>query len=93
MENSEYERKKEDDLQRLSEAHSHAFHQELVEKSRIQIQPLHDLSRKQPEMVGSMGNTDLDIPESVGLSGPQPSSAKRLVEPGSVRCSTRRRQS
>lgn len=31
MENSEYERKKEDDLQRrLSEAYSHAFHQELV---------------------------------------------------------------
>lgn len=31
MENSDYERKKEDDLQRrLSEAYSHAFHQELV---------------------------------------------------------------
>ena len=31
MENYEYERKKEDDLQRrLSEAYSHAFHQELV---------------------------------------------------------------
>lgn len=31
MENSEYKRKKEDDLQRrLSEAYSHAFHQELV---------------------------------------------------------------
>ncbi|XP_062225380.1 sister chromatid cohesion protein SCC4 [Phragmites australis] len=92
MENSEYERKKEDDLQRrLSEAHSHAFHQELVEKSRIQIQPLRDLSRNQPEMGASMANTDLDIPESVGLSAPQPSSAKRLVEP--TRRSARRRQS
>lgn len=31
MENSEYERKKEDDLQRrFSEAHSSPFHQELV---------------------------------------------------------------
>lgn len=31
MENSEYERKKEDDLQRrLAEAHSNPFHQELV---------------------------------------------------------------
>jgi len=31
MENSDYERKKEDDLQRrLSEAYSHTFHQELV---------------------------------------------------------------
>uniref|UniRef100_A0A0A9HEC6 Uncharacterized protein n=1 Tax=Arundo donax TaxID=35708 RepID=A0A0A9HEC6_ARUDO len=64
-----------------------------VEKSRIQIQPLHDLSRKQREMGGPTVNTDLDIPESVGLSAPQPSSVKRLVEPGSARRSTRRRHS
>ncbi|KAL6660395.1 hypothetical protein ACP70R_001941 [Stipagrostis hirtigluma subsp. patula] len=94
MENFEYERKKEDDLQRrLSEAHSHAFHQELVEKSRIQIQTLHDLSRKQPEIAGSIANGNLDIPESVGLSSPEPSSVRRLVEPGSMRRGTRRRQS
>ncbi|KAL6851556.1 hypothetical protein ACP4OV_020489 [Aristida adscensionis] len=91
MENFEYERKKEDDLQRrLFEAQSHAFHQELVEKSRIQIQPLHDFSRKQQEMVGPTANGDLEIPESIGLSGPEPSSVKRLVEPGSARRSTRR---
>ncbi|TKW03736.1 hypothetical protein SEVIR_7G062100v4 [Setaria viridis] len=90
MENSEYERKKEDDLERrLSEAYSHAFHQELVEQSRIQIQPLHDMSRMQSEMAGPTANDDLDIPESVGLSAPQPS-VKRLVEQGSARRSTRR---
>ncbi|KAJ1270431.1 hypothetical protein BS78_06G051700 [Paspalum vaginatum] len=94
IENSEYERKKEDDLQRkLSEVYSRAFHQELVEKSRIQTQQLHDMSRKQPEIVGpAAGNGDLEIPESVGISAPQPS-LKRLVEPGSVRRSTKRRQS
>jgi len=91
MENYEYERKKEDDLQRrLSEAYSHAFHQELVDKSRVQIQPLHDMSRMQSEMAGPTANNDLDIPESIGLSAPQPS-LKRLVEQGSARRSTRRR--
>ncbi|CAO1939105.1 unnamed protein product [Urochloa humidicola] len=90
MENSEYERKKEDDLQRrLSEAYSHAFHQELVEKSRIQIEPLHDMPRMQSDMARPTANCDLDIPESVGLNAPQPS-LKRLVEPGSSRRGTRR---
>ncbi|KAF8765974.1 hypothetical protein HU200_008016 [Digitaria exilis] len=91
MENFEYERKKEDELQRrLSEACSHDFHQELVEKSRIQIQPLHDTSRRQSEMTGPTANGDLDIPESVGLPTTQPS-LKRLVDQGSGRRSTRRR--
>ncbi|AQK56438.1 sister chromatid cohesion protein SCC4 isoform X1 [Zea mays] len=89
MENSEYEGKKEDDLQRrLSEAYSHSFHHELVEKSRIQ--PLH-MSSKQPEMAVPSANGDLDIPESVGLSAPQPF-LKRLVEAEPMRRSTRRRR-
>ncbi|CAL5028109.1 unnamed protein product [Urochloa decumbens] len=93
MENSEYERKKEDDLQRrLSEAYSHAFHEELVEKSRIQIQPLHDMPRMQSETGRPTANGDLDIPESVGLTAPQPA-LKRLVEQGSSRRGTRRRPS
>ncbi|EEC77052.1 hypothetical protein OsI_15436 [Oryza sativa Indica Group] len=95
MENSEYERKKEDDLQRrLSEAHSSPFHQELprltheapfqVEKTRIQVQQLHNFSREQQGMPGpTTAKADLDIPESVGLYAAQPSSVKRLIEPSS----------
>ncbi|TVU13731.1 hypothetical protein EJB05_37155, partial [Eragrostis curvula] len=94
IENSEYEKKKEYDLRRrLAEAHSHAFHQELVDKSRIQIQPLHTLSNMQLEMAGPTANANFDIPESVGLYAPQPSSVNRLIEPSSVRRITRRRQS
>ncbi|KAK3145050.1 hypothetical protein QOZ80_4AG0322090 [Eleusine coracana subsp. coracana] len=94
MENAEYEKKKEDDLRRrLNEAHSHAFHQELVEKSRIKIQSLHNFSNMQPEMTGPAANADLDIPESVGLYAPQPSSVQRLIEPGWGRRSTRRQTS
>lgn len=95
MENSEYERKKEDDLQRrLSEAHSSPFHQELVEKTRIQVQQLHNFSREQQGMPGpTTAKADLDIPESVGLYAAQPSSVKRLIEPSSVRRSSRRRLS
>lgn len=94
MENSEYGSKKEIDLQRrLTEARSRAYHQELVEKVRIEVEPLHDLFQKHNEMSGLPVNDDLDIPESVGLSTPQPSSVKRLVDASSVRRSTRRRVS
>lgn len=94
MENSEYGSKKEIDLQRrLTEARSRAYHQELVEKVRIEVEPLHDLFQKHNDMSGLPVNDDLDIPESVGLSTPQPSSVKRLVDSSSVRRSTRRRVS
>ncbi|XP_047064444.1 sister chromatid cohesion protein SCC4-like [Lolium rigidum] len=94
LENSGYASKKEIDLQkRLTEARSHPFHQELVEKVRIEIQPMHDLMQKHHEMPGSVANADLDIPESVGLSTPQPSSVRRLIDTSSVRRSTRRRVS
>ncbi|KAM3386466.1 hypothetical protein ACQJBY_009817 [Aegilops geniculata] len=94
MENSEYGSKKEIDLQRrLAEARSRAYHQELVEKVRIEVEPLHDLFQKHNDMSGLPVNDDLDIPESVGLSTPQPSSMRRLVDSSSVRRSTRRRVS
>ncbi|VAH31436.1 unnamed protein product [Triticum turgidum subsp. durum] len=94
MENSEYGSKKEIDLQRrLAEARSRAYHQELVEKVRIKVEPLHDLFQKHNDMSGLPANDDLDIPESVGLSTPQPSSVRRLVDSSSVRRSTRRRVS
>ncbi|KAM3366900.1 hypothetical protein ACQJBY_015908 [Aegilops geniculata] len=94
MENSEYGSKKEIDLQRrLAEARSRAYHQELVEKVRIEVEPLHDLFQKHNDMSGLPVNDDLDIPESVGLSTPQPSSVRRLVDSSSVRRSTRRRVS
>ncbi|XP_037477523.1 sister chromatid cohesion protein SCC4-like [Triticum dicoccoides] len=94
MENSEYGSKKEIDLQRrLAEARSRAYHQELVEKARIKVEPLHDLFQKHNDMSGLPANDDLDIPESVGLSTPQPSSVRRLVDSSSVRRSTRRRVS
>ncbi|KAF7008853.1 hypothetical protein CFC21_023514 [Triticum aestivum] len=94
MENSEYGSKKEIDLQRrLAEARSRAYHQELVEKVRIEVEPLHDLFQKHNDMSGLPANDDLDIPESVGLSTPQPSSVRRLVDSSSVRRSTRRRVS
>ncbi|KAF7016162.1 unnamed protein product [Triticum aestivum] len=94
MENSEYGSKKEIDLQRrLAEARSRAYHQELVEKVRIEAEPLHNLFQKHNDMSGLPVNDDLDIPESVGLSTPQPSSVRRLVDSSSVRRSTRRRVS
>lgn len=94
MENSEYGSKKEIDLQRrLAEARSRAYHQELVEKVRIEVEPLDDLFQKHNDMSGLPVNDDLDIPESVGLSTPQPSSVRRLVDSSSVRRSTRRRVS
>jgi hypothetical protein len=64
-----------------------------VEKVRIEIQPMHDLMQKHHEMPGSVANADLDIPESVGLSTPQPSSVRRLIDTSSVRRNTRRRVS
>lgn len=65
-----------------------------VEKTRIQVQQLHNFSREQQGMPGpTTAKADLDIPESVGLYAAQPSSVKRLIEPSSVRRSSRRRLS
>uniref|UniRef100_M8CBE3 Uncharacterized protein n=1 Tax=Aegilops tauschii TaxID=37682 RepID=M8CBE3_AEGTA len=54
-----------------------------VEKVRIEAEPLHNLFQKHNDMSGLPVNDDLDIPESVGLSTPQPSSVRRLVDSSS----------
>ncbi|XP_020254437.1 uncharacterized protein LOC109831513 [Asparagus officinalis] len=75
MENSEYERKKEEDLQkRLSEAHSRTHHLDLIEKTRVSVQPLHGLDMKRA-MAGPSMKVDLDIPESIGLPAAAPASS------------------
>ncbi|KAF3323720.1 MAU2 chromatid cohesion factor [Carex littledalei] len=77
-ENSEYKRKKEDDLQRrLSEAHSQEHHYELIVMERIKVQSLHEVVLKKIETTPSV-RTDLDIPESVGLPPTQHASGSRL---------------
>ncbi|WOL14418.1 hypothetical protein Cni_G23198 [Canna indica] len=86
MENAEYERKKEDDLQkRLSEAHSRIHHLDLIERARVKVQPLHEQAIKKA-IAGPSAKVDLDIPESVGLPMPQPaaafSSRLREMDPG-----------
>ncbi|XP_078436815.1 tetratricopeptide repeat (TPR)-like superfamily protein [Wolffia australiana] len=83
MENAEYERKKEEDLQRrLSEAQSTIDHFQLIEKSRFKIHQPHVLETKRP-MNGSASRGDLDIPESVGLQAPTP--LPRLLDPDSAK--------
>lgn len=90
MENSEYERKKEDDLQRrFTEALSRTRHLELVEKSRIKVQSHHGVDIRRA--TGTPANTDLEIPESVGLKAPAPSPASRLIDLDSVKRAGRRK--
>lgn len=75
MENSEYERKKEEDLQkRLSEAQSQIHHNELIKKGRVNVQTLYGLDIKRA-MAGPSTNVDLDIPESIGLPTPPPAAS------------------
>lgn len=90
MENSEYERKKEDDLQRrLSEALSRTRHLELIEKGRIKVQSLHGVDIRRA--TGVPANADLEIPESVGLKAPAPSPASRLIDLDSVKRAGRKK--
>ncbi|KAF8397065.1 hypothetical protein HHK36_018703 [Tetracentron sinense] len=81
MENSEYQRKKEDDLQkRLADAHSSIHHIELIDKVKIEARQLHELDIKRA-IAGPSMRVNLDIPESVGLSTPLPApSSSRLVD-------------
>ncbi|KAJ3670735.1 hypothetical protein LUZ60_008161 [Juncus effusus] len=82
MENSEYEKRKEDDLQkRLSEAHLRAHHQELIATERIKVLPLHEAAMKHGERAQNTRG-DLDIPESVGLPNAQPAINTRLRDRG-----------
>lgn len=80
MENSEYQRKKMDDLQkRLADAHSSIHHLELIDKVKFQVNQFHELDVKRavgdPSMI-----VDLDIPESIGFSTPLPNFQSRLVD-------------
>ncbi|XP_008777742.2 sister chromatid cohesion protein SCC4 isoform X1 [Phoenix dactylifera] len=86
MENSEYERRKEDDLQkRLSEAHSCTHHLDLIEKARIKVLPLHELAIKRA-IAGPSTKADLDIPESIDLPTPPPAAlSSRLRDIDSVK--------
>ncbi|XP_034687707.1 sister chromatid cohesion protein SCC4 isoform X4 [Vitis riparia] len=81
MENSEYQRRKADDLQkRLVDAHSSIHHIELIEKVRLEVRQLHELDIKRA-VAGSSMRVSLDIPESVGLLTPSPApSSSRLVD-------------
>ncbi|CAN0876865.1 Sister chromatid cohesion protein SCC4 [Linum grandiflorum] len=86
MENEEYQKKKSDELQmKLADAHSSMHHIELIETARFKV-----LGTKLGAAVESM-RADLDIPESVGLSTPQPgSSSSRLLDVDNRRRSSRR---
>ncbi|XP_010278929.1 PREDICTED: uncharacterized protein LOC104612959 [Nelumbo nucifera] len=80
MENSEYERKKSDDLhKRLADARSSIHHIELIDKVRFEVRQLHEIDIKRV-ISGPSISANLDIPESVGLLTPLPASSSRLVD-------------
>ncbi|XP_057961584.1 sister chromatid cohesion protein SCC4 isoform X2 [Malania oleifera] len=81
MENSEYQKKKVDELQkRLVDAHSSIHHIELIDKVRLEVEQLHEVDIKRA-MAGPSMRVNLDIPESIGLSTPLPApSSSRLVD-------------
>lgn len=86
MENADYQRKKVDDLQRrLADAHASIHHLELIDKSKIEVQQLHESDIKR-EIGSSSMRVNLDIPESVGLAASVPMlSSSKLVDLDSVR--------
>ncbi|KAL8516471.1 hypothetical protein ACS0TY_014937 [Phlomoides rotata] len=81
MENLEYQKKKVEDLQqRLATARSSPHHNELIGKVRVQVDELNEHNMKRA-IAGLSKRVDLDIPESVGLSTPQPMrSSSRLMD-------------
>ncbi|KAL2930953.1 Sister chromatid cohesion protein SCC4 [Bienertia sinuspersici] len=83
MENSEYQRKKIDDLhRRLTDAYASIHHNELINKEKIEVQQLHELENKRAIASSSM-KVNLDIPESIGLAASAPiTSSSRLVDSG-----------
>ncbi|RWR86203.1 Cohesin loading factor [Cinnamomum micranthum f. kanehirae] len=86
MENSDYERKKADDLQkRLSDARSSIHHLEIIQRVKIEVRQLHEHDIKRA-IGGPSAKVDLDIPESIGLSTPSPSlTSTRLYDIDSSR--------
>ncbi|GAB4824830.1 hypothetical protein Ancab_007700 [Ancistrocladus abbreviatus] len=90
MENSDYQRKKVDDLEKkLAEARSSIHHLELIGQTKIQAPQFHEVDIKRPIAGSSMG-ANLDIPESVGLVTPSPIPSSRLLDLDSVRRGKRR---
>ncbi|KAL9272325.1 Sister chromatid cohesion protein SCC4-like protein [Drosera capensis] len=81
IENSEYQRKEVDELQkRLADAQSSAHHFELIDKTRVEVQEMHDSVTKHSTISSSM-MVNLDIPESVGLISPLPAPfSSRLLD-------------
>ncbi|KAF9591894.1 hypothetical protein IFM89_009502 [Coptis chinensis] len=85
IENSEYAKKKEEDLQkRLADARSSILHIELIEKVKLEVQQPNDIDMKHVSAGPSM-RTDLDIPESIGLTIQSTAPSSRLVDIDSVR--------
>ncbi|XXG76872.1 hypothetical protein AAC387_Pa08g1145 [Persea americana] len=86
MENSDYERKKADDLQkRLSDARSSIHHLEIIQRVKIEVRQLHENDIKRA-IAGPSAKVDLDIPESIGLSTPSPAlTSTRLYDIDSSR--------
>ncbi|KAA8543620.1 hypothetical protein F0562_021634 [Nyssa sinensis] len=80
MENFEYQKKKADELQkRLADAHSSIYHIELIDKVKFEVHQLHELDIKRA-MAGPSMRVNLDIPESVGLVTPSPTTSSRFMD-------------
>ncbi|XP_050216987.1 sister chromatid cohesion protein SCC4 [Mercurialis annua] len=80
MENEEFRKKKSDELQKkLSDAHSSIHHIELIDMARLEVKQFHEFDVKRAMANESM-KVDLDIPESVGISTPLPTSSSRLLD-------------
>ncbi|WOG95115.1 hypothetical protein DCAR_0314417 [Daucus carota subsp. sativus] len=81
IENSEYQRKKEIDLEkRIADAHGSIHHTELVERVKVEVYKLNDFDMKPGTAEAFMGVNNLDIPESVGLSPSTRRSSARLMD-------------
>ncbi|GAB2274700.1 hypothetical protein Dimus_009471 [Dionaea muscipula] len=80
-ENSDYQRKKVDDLQkRIVDAQSSIHHLELINKTKLEVQKMHEFDGKRSTIGPSM-MINLDIPESVGLTNlPSTRSSSRLLD-------------
>ncbi|KAL4190091.1 hypothetical protein AMTRI_Chr08g210330 [Amborella trichopoda] len=82
MENSEYERKKADDLKkRISDAVSSVHHLDLiqtqVDKVKLEVQQLQELDIKRVQPASSL-RTDLEIPESMDMLVQSSSASSKL---------------
>ncbi|CAA0842406.1 Tetratricopeptide repeat (TPR)-like superfamily protein [Striga hermonthica] len=81
IENTEYQKRKVEDLQqRLALARSSFHHNALIDKVKVPVDQVNEPDMKRA-IAGPSKSVDLDIPESIGLSTPQPmSSSVRLMD-------------